>query len=79
MAAAMLVASLVSSWCFETIGRSRHQLAAGSWSWARGIIGHILCRRHEDRERAGAAAPSPPARLNPKPPLRDAGRIDSVR
>ena len=59
MAAAMMVASLVSSWSFETIGAVGTQLACGLMVLGTGLIGHVLSRRYEDRERAGAATPEP--------------------
>jgi MFS transporter, DHA3 family, macrolide efflux protein len=60
MAASMLVASLVATWCFELMGAVATQLACGLLILAVGVSGHLVCRRHEDRVRAGAdAAPSP--------------------
>jgi hypothetical protein len=59
MAAAMLVASLIATWCFELMGAVATQLGCGLLILGTGIAGHFLCRRHEDRERAGAADPSP--------------------
>jgi DHA3 family macrolide efflux protein-like MFS transporter len=58
MAAAMMVSSLVSSWSFEIMGAVATQLACGLLILGTGVAGYLLCRRHEDRERAGAAAPS---------------------
>jgi MFS transporter, DHA3 family, macrolide efflux protein len=59
MAAAMLVASLIATWCFELMGAVATQLGCGLLILGTGVAGHLLCRRHEDRERAGAADPSP--------------------
>jgi MFS transporter, DHA3 family, macrolide efflux protein len=59
MAAAMLVASLVATWCFELMGAVATQLACGLLILVVGIGGHVLCRRHERRERRGAADPVP--------------------
>ena len=61
MAAAMMVASLVATWCFELMGAVATQLGCGLLILGTGVVGHLLCRRHEDRERAGAAdsAPNP--------------------
>ena len=59
MAAAMLVASLAATWCFELMGAVATQLGCGLLILGTGVIGHLLCRRHEDRERAGAADPVP--------------------
>jgi DHA3 family macrolide efflux protein-like MFS transporter len=59
MAAAMMVSSLVSSWSFEIMGAVATQLACGLLILGTGVAGYLLCRRHEDRARAGAAAPSP--------------------
>jgi hypothetical protein len=59
MAAAMLVASLLATWCFETMGAVTTQLACGLLILAVGVAGHLICRRHERRERRGAADPVP--------------------
>ena len=59
MAAAMLVASLVATWCFELMGAVATQLGCGLLILATAVSGYILCRRHEGRQRAGAADPSP--------------------
>lgn len=59
MAAAMLVSSLVATWCFELMGAVATQLACGLLIFAVGIVGHLICRRHERRERRGAADPVP--------------------
>src|SRR4029077_21073556 len=59
MAAGMLVASLLATWCFELMGAVATQLACGLLILAVGVAGHVLCRRVENRERAGAADPSP--------------------
>src|SRR5579883_1219540 len=57
MAASMLVASLVATWCFELMGAVATQLACGVLIFAVGIVGHLICRRHERRERRGVADP----------------------
>lgn len=59
MAAAMLIASLVATWFFETIGSVATQLACGLFILAVGIVGHVAFRRYERRQRRGAADPSP--------------------
>jgi hypothetical protein len=59
MAAAMLVASLVATWCFELMGAVATQLGCGLMILGTGIAGRVLCRRHEDRTRAGAVDPVP--------------------
>jgi peptidoglycan biosynthesis protein MviN/MurJ (putative lipid II flippase) len=62
MAAAMLAASLVATWCFETLGAVATQLGCGLIILATGVIGVILCRRIEAREtstRAASSAPTP--------------------
>ena len=59
MAASMLVASLLATWCFELMGAVATQLACGLLILAIGVAGHLVCRRHEDRVRAGAADPAP--------------------
>jgi len=59
MAAAMLVASLVATWCFELMGAVATQLACGLLILGVGAAGHLLCRRHERRERRGGADPVP--------------------
>jgi MFS transporter, DHA3 family, macrolide efflux protein len=58
MAASMLVASLVATWCFELMGAVATQLACGLLILGIGVSGHLVCRRHEDRVRAGAADPA---------------------
>jgi DHA3 family macrolide efflux protein-like MFS transporter len=59
MAAAMLVASLLATWCFELMGAVATQLACGLLILGVGVGGHLLCRRHERKERRGAADPVP--------------------
>ena len=59
MAASMLVASLVATWCFELMGAVATQLACGLLILAIGVAGHLVCRRHEDREQPGATQPAP--------------------
>src|SRR4029079_794953 len=59
MAAALLVSSLLATWCFELMGAVATQLGCGLLILAAGVIGHFLCRRSENRERAGAADPIP--------------------
>jgi hypothetical protein len=61
MAAAMLVFSLIATWCFELMGAVATQLTCGLLILGVGVAGHALCRRHENRERAGAADPAPVA------------------
>jgi DHA3 family macrolide efflux protein-like MFS transporter len=59
MAAALLVASLVATWCFELMGAVATQLACGLLILAVGLGGYFLCRRRERRERRGSADPVP--------------------
>ncbi|MFI4999941.1 MAG: hypothetical protein ACHQK9_08690 [Reyranellales bacterium] len=59
MAAAMMASTGIATWCFEAMGAVATQLGCGLLILATGVIGHFLYRRHEDRERAGAADPSP--------------------
>jgi hypothetical protein len=59
MAAAMLVSSIVATWCFELMGAVATQLACGVLIFAVGIGGHLICRQHERRERRGLADPVP--------------------
>jgi hypothetical protein len=59
MAAALLVASLVATWCFELMGAVATQLACGLLILLVGAAGHAFCRRHERRERRGKADPVP--------------------
>jgi MFS family permease len=61
MAGAMLVSSLVATWCFELMGAVATQLACGLLIFAVGIGGHLICRRHERRERRGSVDPVPSA------------------
>jgi len=51
MAAAMLVASLIATWCFELMGSVATQLGCGLLILGVGVAGHLLCRRIERRER----------------------------
>ena len=53
MAAAMLVSSVVATWCFELMGAVATQLACGILILGSGVAGHLVCRRHERRERRG--------------------------
>jgi MFS family permease len=59
MAAGMLVASLVATWCFDTMGSVTTQLACGLLIQAVGIVGYVVCRRYERRERRDTADPVP--------------------
>jgi hypothetical protein len=59
MAAAMLVASLLATWCFELTGAVATQLGCGLLILGVGATGHVLCRRLEDRSAAGQAVASP--------------------
>jgi hypothetical protein len=59
MAAAMLVSSIVATWMFELMGAVTTQLACGVLILGVGVAGHLLCRRHERRERRGSADPVP--------------------
>ena len=54
MAAAMLVSSLVATWCFELMGAVATQLGCGLLILAVGVVGHFICRRRIER-RSGAA------------------------
>ncbi|HEY4169395.1 MAG TPA: MFS transporter [Reyranella sp.] len=59
MAGAMLVSSIVATWCFELMGAVATQLACGILIFAVGAVGHLVCRRHERRERRGSIEPVP--------------------
>jgi MFS transporter, DHA3 family, macrolide efflux protein len=59
MAAAMFVCSLLATWCFDTVGAVWTQFGCGLVILAVGLTGHVLCRRHERRQRRGLADPSP--------------------
>jgi hypothetical protein len=59
MAAGLLLSSLVATWCFELMGAVATQLACGLLILGVGLVGHVLCRRYERRERRGAADPVP--------------------
>jgi hypothetical protein len=59
MAAGMLVASLLATWCFELIGAVATQLGCGLLILGTGVAGYLLCRRIENRQVAGRAAPAP--------------------
>ena len=59
MAASMLVASLVATWCFELMGAVATQLACGLLILGIGLAGNLTCRRHEDRARPAATQPAP--------------------
>jgi MFS transporter, DHA3 family, macrolide efflux protein len=59
MAAAMLVSSLIATWCFELMGAVATQLACGLLILAIGVIGYAFFRRYERRDRRGAADPVP--------------------
>lgn len=50
MAAAMLAASVIATWCFETMGAVATQLGCGLLILAVGVVGSVICRRIEDRE-----------------------------
>jgi MFS family permease len=52
MAAAMLAASLVATWCFEVMGAVATQLACGLMILAVGAAGFTICRRIENRPAA---------------------------
>lgn len=60
MAAAMLAASLVATWCFQELGAVATQLGCGLVILATGVVGTVLCRRIEAREIATRAAASSP-------------------
>lgn len=61
MAGAMLVSSVVATWCFELMGAVTTQLACGVLIFTVGAVGHLICRRYERRERRGSTdtVPSP--------------------
>jgi len=59
MAAAMLAASLIATWCFNVMGAVGTQLGCGLLILVTGIAGHLLCRRREGVRRAGDATPNP--------------------
>jgi MFS transporter, DHA3 family, macrolide efflux protein len=61
MAAAMLVASLVATWCFEMLGAVATQLGCGLVILATGVAGCVLCRRIEQRHLSARAAAAPTA------------------
>jgi len=58
MAAAMLVSSLIATWCFELMGAVATQLGCGVLILAVGLAGHVICRRIERRQRRGQENPS---------------------
>jgi DHA3 family macrolide efflux protein-like MFS transporter len=59
MAAAMMVSSLISSWCFEIMGAVATQLACGLLILGTGVVGHIMCRRYEKHPEAAIAVAAP--------------------
>lgn len=62
MAAAMLAASFLATWCFELMGAVATQLACGLLILGTGIGGNLVCRRIENRQadqRGAAASPAP--------------------
>lgn len=59
MAGAMLVSSVVATWCFELMGAVATQLACGVLIFTVGAVGHLMCRRYERRERLGSVDPVP--------------------
>jgi hypothetical protein len=50
MAAAMLISSVIATWCFELMGAVATQLGCGFLILAVGAVGYILCRRLESGE-----------------------------
>jgi hypothetical protein len=58
MAAAMLLASLIATWCFELMGAVATQLGCGLLILGIGVTGHLICRRREDRAQPDAAHPA---------------------
>ena len=52
-------AKLPPGWGFKEIGAVGTELGCGLLILGVGLAGHILCRRHENRQRAGAADPVP--------------------
>jgi hypothetical protein len=58
MAAAMLVASLLATWCFELMGAVATQLGCGLLILGTGVVGHLLCRRIEYAAPVARPAPS---------------------
>ena len=56
MAAAMLVSSLIATWCFELMGAVATQLVCGLLILAVGAAGYFICRRIE-RQRAPRQRP----------------------
>jgi hypothetical protein len=59
MAAAMLVSSLIATWCFELMGAVATQLGCGLLILAVGGVGHFICRRIERQQRRRNADPVP--------------------
>jgi MFS transporter, DHA3 family, macrolide efflux protein len=59
MAAAMLVSSLIATWCFELMGAVATQLGCGLLIFAVGVAGHFICRRIERQQRRGSVDPVP--------------------
>ena len=59
MAAAMLAASLLATWCFELMGAVATQLGCGLLILGTGMVGSIVCRRIENRQATARSAPSP--------------------
>jgi hypothetical protein len=59
MAAAMLVSSLIATWCFELMGAVATQLGCGILIFAVGVAGHVICRRIERQQRRCSVDPVP--------------------
>jgi hypothetical protein len=59
MAGAMMVSSLIATWCFEVMGAVATQLGCGLMILAVGIGGHLIFRRIERQDRRGGADPVP--------------------
>jgi hypothetical protein len=59
MAASMLLWSALATPLLDAIGAAATELLCGLAILAIGVAGYAVCRRLEDRERAGAADPAP--------------------
>jgi|SRR5713226_3760218 len=77
MAAGMLVASLLATWCFELIGAVATQLGCGLLILGTGVAGYLICRRIEKTAKLPDRPPPHPPRRTEKG-LRGTVCIDSL-
>ena len=79
MAAGMLVASLLATWCFELTGAVATQLGCGLLILGGGVAGYILLPAHrEPRSRRPRRSRPDAGRLSQRFLLRETACIDSV-